>query len=351
MGKLLPLERFHIYLLPVMLLTLGILPATAAASADDDFLILIHSGSGLSAYCQEDRRFYPIRDHVVELSISSRGDLIFKDDNGDIHFGRVRSDGRLARIEEEIKVSAKLIDSDDRAVISDDGKVIVAYRPRRLRVFQFKAGTLVKTSEVAVKGDLACPAISHDNTRVAFYHRERPKDGYTLSCLDIVTGSFRPLNREKIVPISLSGAWTLPPRWNRKDQYITVENGASHPGQSVVSLLRVKDGKTLPSSSYLWADANHLAVFACEHGKLLYSSSDVDSQFEETAAAKPSATEVPLADFQGFEVIASRQNGADYVFQDVHGNFYHYQSPTARLTTLGRTENMPARIFLVERPL
>ncbi len=349
--RLSPRNNFHIFFLTFILLALGILPAAAAASSVDDFLILIHSGSSLSAYSWEERRFYPIRDNIAELSISARGDLIFKAGNGDIHFGRLRPDGRLVRIAEESKVPAELIDSDDRTVISDDGKVIVAYRPRRLRMFQFKAGALVETSETTIKGDFARPAISHDNTRVAFYHRDRPADGYTLSCLDIATGSYRPLSQEEIVPISLSGAWTLPPRWNRTDEYITFENGIFNPGQSVISLLRVKDGKALPSPSYLWADANLLAVFACEQKKLLYSSPDVDSQFKNPVAAKPSVTEVALADFEGFENIVSRQNGTDYVFQDVHGDFYHFHSPDARLTPLGRAGNMPARIFLVEKPL
>ncbi len=334
-----------------MSLVLGILPVAAVASSVDNFLILIHSENSLSAYSPEDQRFYPIRDDVAELSISVQGNLIFKDSNGDIRLGRLRPDGRLVRIAEESKVPAELIDSDDRTVISDDGKVIVAYRPRRLRVFQFKAGTLVKTSEVAVKGDLARPVISHDNTRVAFYHRDRPADGYTLSCLNIATGSYRPLSQEKIVPISLSGAWTLPPRWNRTDEYITFENGAINPGKSVVSLLRVKDGKALPSLSYLWADANHLAVFTCEQGKLLYSSSDVDSQFKNPTAAKLSAIEVPLADFQGFEFIVSRHNGMDYMFQDVQGNFYHYNSAAVTLTALGQAGRMTTQIFLVEKPL
>lgn len=318
-------------------------------SSLSDIFILTNSGSSLLAFSQKNDQFYSIKDNIYDISMSSNGTIIYKDKINNIYHGRLQYNNNSLNITDETKVAPELINSKNRVTISNDGKMIVSYNEGHISTFKIIDGDIEKKAKIIIKGSIARPSISYDNSKVVFYNRANPSDGYTITCLDIEKNTYNVLGKDKFYPISISGAWTITPSWNKTGEYITYEGKYSKNKESVISIIRLKDQKVIPSPSYLWADSKNLACFDYQQNKFSFSCISVDPLFDGKIATRQFLHNLPILDFQGLNIITSMNDNSVYVFQDAHNFFYYYNSATNSLEKLCQLKNTATGIFILKK--
>ncbi|MBS1329010.1 MAG: hypothetical protein HP043_03300 [Dialister sp.] len=319
-----------------------------------DEYLLIRRASIIYSVNPDNLKVNLILENAFDFQLGREGTFWFKDNNGQLYTGII--DDKSGEMQAGIqKIGETGFLPYERFIVSADGKLLVSYLYNNktensiLKVKELNSADQNDILKVSIPGEIKCPSVSPDSSKIAFYLRESDHFEFCLAIWNIKTRKL-----DKISPISkwtaMSPIRTWAPQWNDSGTYLVFEGRFTSNYKQMNSIIRLSDRKIIPASSTMWYDDNSIIYFNPLKNGMEIDVIDVPLLFENQFLRKKIGI-VPIKEKSFHALTISKFHGLNLFCQGANGDYYLYRSATTQVHQIARADFFADELFLLKKPV